>query len=73
MEIYLIRHTTPQVESGTCYGQADLDVTETFELEASIIQQHLPAHITQVHSSPLQRCRKLADYLFPEYDNIIMI
>lgn len=68
MEIYLIRHTTPKVESGTCYGQADLDVIDTFEQEASIIKQYLPDSIAQVYSSPLQRCRKLADYLFPGHN-----
>jgi alpha-ribazole phosphatase len=67
MEIYLIRHTTPNVMAGTCYGQADLDVTESFEQEASIIKQHLPENILQVYTSPLQRCRKLAGHLFPEH------
>ena len=70
MEIYLIRHTTPLVDAGTCYGQADLDVTETFEEEASVILRHLPQHIAQVYSSPLLRCSKLATHLFPQH-NII--
>ncbi len=66
MEIYLIRHTTPDVAKGICYGQADIDVTETFHAEASLIKDYLPAGIQQVHSSPLQRCRKLAELLFPQ-------
>jgi len=33
MEIYLIRHTTPDVAKGICYGQTDLDVANTFEEE----------------------------------------
>lgn len=65
MEIYLIRHTTPAVEKGVCYGQSDLDVTDSFIAEAMAIKPHLPEHIEQVHSSPLQRCSKLAQYLFP--------
>jgi alpha-ribazole phosphatase len=68
MEIYLIRHTTPDVVKGTCYGQADLAVTESFVQEASIIKQHLPGNIQQVYTSPLQRCKKLAEYLFPAHD-----
>ena len=64
IEIYLIRHTTPDVEKGICYGQADLDVTESFLAESAIIKRHLPVNITQVYSSPLQRCKKLADHLF---------
>ena len=68
MEIYLIRHTTPLVAKGVCYGQTDLDVTETFITEANIIKAHLPSTIQQVYSSPLQRCTKLAAHLFPEKD-----
>jgi alpha-ribazole phosphatase len=64
MEIYLIRHTTPLVENGICYGWADLDVTETFLQEAQIIKQHLPDSIQNIYSSPLQRCKKLAEELF---------
>lgn len=65
MEIYLIRHTTPAVEKGTCYGQADLDITATFPEEVKKIKPHLPANIQTVYCSPLQRCRKLAESLFP--------
>jgi len=65
MEIYLIRHTTPKVEKGICYGQTDLDITESFETEAAAIKERLPAGIERVFSSPLQRCAKLAHQLFP--------
>ncbi|NII23966.1 alpha-ribazole phosphatase [Pseudoflavitalea sp. X16] len=67
MSIYVIRHTTPLIEKGICYGQADIDVTEQFEEEAGIIRQYLPPDLQQVYSSPLQRCRKLAAHLFPEH------
>lgn len=66
MEIYLVRHTTPAVAKGICYGQTDLDVTESFVAEAAIIRQVLPNDIVHVYSSPLQRCTKLAAHLFPE-------
>jgi alpha-ribazole phosphatase len=62
--IYLIRHTTPLVVKGTCYGQSDLDITPTFEQEAIIIKNVLPPNIEVVYSSPLQRCSKLANFLF---------
>ena len=65
MSIYLIRHTTPLVEKGTCYGQSDLEVTDQFPDEAGVIQQYIPADIEAVYSSPLLRCRKLAEHLFP--------
>lgn len=67
MEIYLIRHTTPLIEKGTCYGQTDLHVTESFLQEACSIQDHLPDHIEEVYSSPLRRCRQLAEHLFPAH------
>ena len=66
-EIYLIRHTTPAVAKGICYGQTDLDVTESFTEEAAVIRQHLPEGILSVHSSPLQRCSRLASHLFPAH------
>lgn len=64
MDVYLIRHTRPAVENGICYGQADLDVVETFYEEAALIKEVLPADQLTAYSSPLQRCRKLAEYLF---------
>jgi alpha-ribazole phosphatase len=67
MSIYLIRHTTPLIEKGLCYGQLDIDVTGSFEEEAEQIQHALPDDIGQVYSSPLVRCHKLASYLFPSH------
>jgi len=66
-EIYLIRHTTPAVAKGICYGQTDLDVIESFTEEAAVIRQHLPEGIVAVYSSPLQRCSRLASHLFPAH------
>jgi alpha-ribazole phosphatase len=64
MEIYLIRHTTPAIERGTCYGFADLDVANTFTEEATRVKQLLPDKPFIVYASPLQRCSKLARFLF---------
>ena len=64
--MYLIRHTTPLIAKGICYGQTDLDVTESFEEEYQKIKPHLPASIQTIYSSPLQRCKKLAVALFPD-------
>lgn len=65
MSIYLIRHTTPLIEKGICYGQLNIDVTDTFEAEAIQIRNALPPSIAHVYSSPLIRCHKLASFLFP--------
>lgn len=77
MEIHLIRHTTPAVEKGICYGQTDLDVTNSFLEEAQNISQHITQfNYQRVISSPLQRCAKLAQQLFPQknilFENSIM-
>lgn len=68
MDIFLIRHTTPAVAKGICYGQTDLDVTDSFEHEAAVIRSCLPATVDKVYSSPLQRCHKLARRLFPHHE-----
>ncbi|WP_372795395.1 alpha-ribazole phosphatase [Lutibacter sp.] len=61
MEIYLIRHTTPNIEKNICYGQLDIDVTNSFENEASKITTAVSSETgTLVYSSPLKRCIKLA-------------
>ena len=60
MIIHLIRHTTPKVAPGICYGQTDLDVTDSFPEEAQIVRSKLFDQYDRVYSSPLQRCSKLA-------------
>lgn len=67
MDIYLIRHTTPAVAKGICYGQTDLDVTGSFPEEVLRTKVYLPQTVSTVFSSPLQRCRKLAEALFPQH------
>lgn len=73
MEIILIRHTTPKIDKGICYGQADIDVTSTFNEEVLAIKEQLPKNLNEfnVYSSPLLRCKKLAETLFSKitYDN----
>lgn len=75
MEIYLIRHTTPAIEKGICYGQTDLDVSETFEVECiDILSNVSPIENCIVYSSPLKRCTKLAAIFSKEVilDNRLM-
>jgi alpha-ribazole phosphatase len=71
-DIFLIRHTTPAVARGICYGQTDLDITESFFEESEVIRRHLPAGIVSVYSSPLQRCSRLARELFPGHSLSLM-
>ncbi len=66
-QIYLVRHTTPDVEKGTCYGRTDLPVMHTFAQELAEVKSVLPNLTqTQIYSSPLQRCHHLAKALAAE-------
>ncbi|MDD4928944.1 MAG: alpha-ribazole phosphatase [Gallionella sp.] len=60
--LYLIRHTTPDIAPGICYGQLDLKLKDSFEEEASCVQNWLPS-MDLIIASPLLRCRKLAEFL----------
>jgi len=62
MEIYLVRHTTPKIEKGICYGQSDIDVQDSFKDELAVIKKyiHINKRDFEVYSSPLIRCEKLA-------------
>jgi alpha-ribazole phosphatase len=64
VQLYLIRHPTPQVAAGICYGRTDLALAEHVAAAAARVAAQLPAHIP-VFSSPLQRCRLLAEALHP--------
>lgn len=62
MHLYLVRHTTPDVPLGVCYGQTDVDVAASFADEVLQVQSNL-SHLSEacLYSSPLQRCKKLAN------------
>ncbi len=61
MDIYIIRHTTPEIEAGICYGRSDIPLNNNFIEESKNIIRALPGEIDIVFSSPLKRCRALAD------------
>jgi alpha-ribazole phosphatase len=63
MEVYLIRHTTPAIEKGICYGQTDVPLANSFPSEAQKVLSMLPTEIEKIYTSPLERCRDLANYL----------
>lgn len=68
MKVFLIRHTSVGVPTGTCYGQADVPVADTFEQEASATKSRLSGMtFDHVYTSPLSRAALLADFCgFPE-------
>jgi alpha-ribazole phosphatase len=60
--LYLIRHTTPHIAQGLCYGQLDIDVADSFEQEAHHVLSWLPP-LELIIASPLQRAHRLAVFL----------
>lgn len=62
-----MRHTTPDVEKGICYGRTDLALAGSFEAEAQAVADRLSGMMRDlpILSSPLSRCRRLAAHLGP--------
>lgn len=60
--LYLIRHTTPAIAPGICYGQLDIDVADSFASEANNVLHYLPPQ-QLILTSPLLRTRRLAEHL----------
>ena len=58
MELYLIRHPAVAAAEGLCYGQSDLPLRDP--PDSAPFQALLP-ELQEVWSSPLQRCRALAE------------
>lgn len=68
MEIHLIRHSTPNIAKGVCYGQTDISLNENvFAEELKHIKTKLPNGIQHFYTSPLQRCKKLTHQLTSNY------
>jgi alpha-ribazole phosphatase len=63
MILHLIRHPKPQVEPGICYGRLDIPA-ENAAAVAARLRAGLPPDLP-VWSSPLRRCRELAEQLHP--------
>ena len=64
MRLHLIRHPKPSIEPGICYGQ--LDISAKIEMaEFARLRAEMPSGLP-VWSSPLQRCRQLAEQLHPQ-------
>lgn len=60
--LYLIRHTTPRIAPGICYGQLDIELNDSFEIEANNVLHWLPP-LELIITSPLLRARRLAEFL----------
>ena len=63
MKLWIVRHATPLIESGVCYGALDVAADTQHTLQAArALAQAIPLHC-KVWVSPLQRCMQLADAL----------
>lgn len=61
MLIHIIRHTTPNIDAGICYGDSDITLTDSFEQERDVILSKLQSNYDAVFTSPLHRCAKLSE------------
>jgi len=65
VRVFLIRHPRPAVAPGLCYGASDVDLAEDPAACAARLLECLPPRL-RVFSSPLRRCRLLAQALHAE-------
>ncbi|MFA8436630.1 MAG: alpha-ribazole phosphatase [Marinifilaceae bacterium] len=76
MEVYLIRHTSVDVEKGVCYGQKDVALAESYPEELATVKEKINGiEFDALYSSPLTRCKQLAGDLFDaevQYDDRLM-
>jgi alpha-ribazole phosphatase len=63
LTLYLLRHPRPLIAPGICYGQLDVAAEDPAPIVARL-RRELPPGLP-VWSSPLQRCRTLAEALQP--------
>ena len=67
MEIFLIRHTSVEVQKGICYGKSDVALSQTATKEIAHTIQRLSTHCdvvkANVWSSPAKRCVQLTQHI----------
>lgn len=61
MRLHLIRHPKPMIDAGICYGRHDCPAEDVLSVAAALLRE-LPSGLP-VWSSPLRRCRALAEQL----------
>lgn len=63
MKLTFVRHTSVDVERGTCYGQSDVPLKPSFPEEAEEVRRKLEGkQFDKVYTSPLSRCTMLASF-----------
>jgi alpha-ribazole phosphatase len=73
MTVYLLRHTETTLPSSICFGQTDVALSATFPVEARKIKKVVSElNIQACYSSPLVRCKQLAESIFKD-QNLIKV
>ena len=60
MQVYVIRHTKVNISSSVCYGQTDVELASSFQIEKDQIHALIDEEFDVIFSSPLSRCQILA-------------
>ncbi len=63
VEIYLIRHTLTTINSNICFGQSDVGLAPGEADLVRLIDKTSDIMPAAIYTSPLQRCRKIAEKL----------
>ena len=66
IQVWLVRHTPTAVGERVCYGRSDVELATGWEGDWARTMQKIPAQFlarAQLFSSPLTRCRRLAEQL----------
>ena len=72
MPVTLVRHTQPDVAADICYGSTDLKLAASFADEAADVTAAL-RHCEVLISSPLLRCKLLADVIADSFGVAVQI
>lgn len=67
MPVTLVRHTRPDIAADVCYGSTDLLLAASFAEERDLVIASIE-NCERLISSPLQRCRQLADAIGAAFD-----
>ncbi|MDV6237650.1 alpha-ribazole phosphatase [Leptospira ellisii] len=68
MELYLIRHTAPDVPNGTCYGRTDVPLTPSYRTDTARVVSKLGIRPDKLYSSPSSRCSILAESISESFE-----
>jgi alpha-ribazole phosphatase len=72
VDVYLIRHTAPDIAAGMCFGRLDVGVLPDVLEAAERLRALLPATVPVV-TNDSQRCRRLATLLAGMLDSRLIV